>query len=268
MLRHFLIVAAVVFCAGITPVLGQASAEKNSSEYVTLMVTGEAKGKPDLMILELASEATAGNASDALAQCRSKADAASEAIAALSIQGAEVIREMYDFSSPTANTPYGMMQSAPTPAGTRASQVIKVKVKLGEASNTETLARTISRILDAANKAGVGFGQAPAWQAQVTGRASTSSVTYMLEDATALRMKAIDDCLVKAAQIKTALANSGVKAGRLVGIGYHQANVTMLANPWMAGAGGATSDSESATSTAPNEITVRISLNVKFSIQE
>ena len=268
MLKHFPLTSVFAFCIGISPVFGQASTKKNPCEHVTITVTGEAKGKPDLMVLELASEATAGNAGDALSQCRSKADKACEAIVALRIQGAEVIREMYEFSSPTAGTPYGMMQSASTPAGTKASQIIKVKVRLGEAINTKTLAETISRVLDAANKAGVGFRPPPAWQAQVTGQAAASPVTYVLEDATALRMKAIDDCLAKVAQIKNALANSGMKPGKIVGIEYNQTDVTCMTNPWMAVAAGATRESASATSTSPNEITVRITLNLRFSFQE
>lgn len=268
MLKHSLLMAAVAFCVGISSVLGQACAEKDPSGHITITVTGEAKGTPELMVLELASEATAGSASDALSQCKAKADVAFEAIVALGIQGAEVIREMYEFSSPTAGTPFSMMQSAPTPAGTKASQVIKVKVRLGEAIKTETLAETISQVLDAANKAGVGFSRAMAWRAQVTGEATSSPVTYVLEDATALRMKAVDDCLAKVAQIKSALANSGVKAGKLVGIGYHQGNATSMTNPWMALAGCAPPELASATSTSPTEITVRTSLNLRFSVQE
>ncbi len=267
MLRHSLLMAVFGSCVSVSPVLGQASAEKNCGDHVSITVTGEATGKPDLMVLELVSDATAGNASDALSQCRSKADAASQAIAALSIQGAEVIREMYEFSSPTAASPYNMMQSVPTPAGTRASQIIKVKVRLAKARDTESLAKTISKVLDAANKAGVGFRQAAAWQAQVTGQGTTSAVTYVLEDASALRLKAIDDCLDRVAQIKSALANSGVDPGELVGIGYHQTSPIGMANPWMAVAGGASSKSDSATSTSPSEITVRTSLTLRFSVQ-
>lgn len=268
MLRHSLLTAAVASCVSISPVLGQTFAEKDSGEHVTITVTGEAKGKPNLMVLALVSEATAGNAADALSQCMSKADAASGAVAALGIQNAEVIREMYEFSSPTAATPYSMMAGAPTLAGMKASQLIRVKVRLGEASNTEALADTISQILDAANKAGVGFKQVATWQAQATGRATASPVSYVLEDATDLRMKAIDDCLGKVAQIKSALANSGVRPGKLIGIRYNQTNMASRSNPWMAVAADATSESKSATSTSPNEITVRTSLTLRFSVQE
>lgn len=268
MLRHSLLTAAVAVCVSYSPALGQTLAEKNPGEHITITVTGEAKGKPDLMVLELVSEATAGNASDALSQCKSKADLACEAVAALGIQNAEVIREMYEFSSPNAATPYNMMQSTPTLAGMKASQLIKFKLRLGEGSSTANLADTISQVLDAANKAGVGFRQAATWRAQVTGSATASPVHYVLEDATALRMKAIDDCLGRVAQIKSALANSGVKPGKLVGIGYHQTNMSSTANPWTAVAAGATCDSNSAMSTSPDEITLCTSLTLRFSVQE
>ena len=268
MLKHSFFMAALALGVGISPILGQTMTERDPGEHVMITATGEAKGKPDLMILELAAEATAGNASDALSQCRSKADVACAAIAALGIQGAEVVREMYEFSSPTAGSPYGMMQPAPTPAGTKASQIIKVKVRLGDAIDSESLAKTIAQVLDAANKAGVGFRPAPAWQAQVTGRATSSPVTYVLEDATALRMKAIDDCLAKVGQIKSALARSGSKPGKLIRIAYAQNSATRMTNPWMAAAGGATSTSASANSNSPTEITVHATLNLRFSVQE
>jgi uncharacterized protein YggE len=88
----------------------------------------------------------------------------------------------------------------------------------------------------------------------------------VLEDATDLRMKAIDDCLGKVAQIKNALANSGVRPGQLVSIGYDQKDMASRVNPWADVAGRTTSESASATSASPTEITVRTSLRLRFSV--
>ena len=73
----------------VAPVL--LAADQENSLSVT--VNGEAKGKPDMMHIMLASEATAGNAVDALQQCRQKADAAATAVKALQIPNSTVIRE-------------------------------------------------------------------------------------------------------------------------------------------------------------------------------
>ena len=132
----------------------------------------------------------------------------------------------------------------------------------------EALAETISQILDAANKAGVGFRQAAGWQAQVTGKVTTSAVTYVLEDASTLRMRAIEDCLARVAKVKDTLAKSGVSPGELVGIGYRQSGKSGSVNPWMMTMLDGGSKPDSATSKSPHEITVRTSLTLRFSVKK
>ncbi len=268
MLDRLVLTIGLVLCAGFNPALGQVCAHTNPGENLTITVTGEAKGKPDTMYIELASEATAGNAVDAFQQCKQKADAAANAIAAMKIPNSEVLRDMYEFSSPTAGNPYAVMQPTATPSGTRVSQAIKVKVQMGDPSSMDELAETISQVFDAANKAGVGLQQASPWGAQVMGRTAVGPVKYVLEDATVLRKKAIADALQKANEMKDNLIASGLSAGRLVGMTYSQVGQTGAIALWQgATLGKDVLGEESASSTTPKEVTVRCSLVFTYKIE-
>ena len=234
------------------------------SNRLAITVTGEAKGKPDTMYITLASEATAGNAADAFQQCKQKADAAAKAIAALELSNCEILREMYEFSSPAAGPAYSMAQPSAAPVGTKVSQMIKVKVDLDEGRAVDKLAETISHVLDAANKAGVGFKQMSQWPVQVTGQPTVTPVTYILEDATPLRKKAIADSLSKATEIREALAKSGVKAGKLIGVVYSQAGKWPVLWP----AATDTLGDKSAASSSPKEVTVRCTMSYTYEVEQ
>ena len=268
MLNRVVLMAGLVVCGSVTPALGQVSEGVTPGRNLTITVTGKAKGKPDAMYIELASEATAGNAADAFQQCKQKADAAAKAIAALKNPDSQVLRKMYEFSSPTAGNPYGVMQPTAAPAGTKVTQVIEVKVKMGDARAIDQLAATISRVFDAANKAGVGFRQASPWPVQVSGQAANAPVKYVLEDATALRKAAIADSVRMAGQVKEALAKSSVTGGKLLGVRYSKLGVTDQAALWATiAAGSATTDQKSATSLSPEEVTVSCSLTFTYEVE-
>jgi len=267
MVKHLALPVGLALCAGFSPVLGQVCAQTNAEENLTITVTGEAKGTPDTMYIGLASEATAGNAADAFQQCKQKADAAVKAIGALGVPNSEIIREMYEFSSATAASLYSIVQPAAAPAGTRVSQVIEVKVKIEEGAAADDLAEIISRVLDAANKAGVGFKQPTIWQAQVTGQGTVTPISYILEDATPLRKQAVADSLSKAAEIKDALAKSGVKAGKLLGVGYVQAGQSQAAVYWpVASLDMDKLGDKAASSSSPERVTVRCSLSYTYEV--
>jgi len=202
-------------------------------------------------------------------RCKKKADAAVKAINDLKIPNSKILREMYEFSSPAAANPYGVPQPAAVPAGTRVSQVLKLKVALDKGAGMDKLAGIVSRVLDAANKAGVGFKQMSQWQMQVTGRTTVTPVTYVLEDATALRKKAVADSLSKAGAIKGALAASGVKAGKLVGVAYAQPPQGQWAVAWQTAVAGAQMrDGKSAVSSSPEEVTVYCSMSYTYEVEQ
>lgn len=269
MLKHVVLMTGLVVCGSITSVPGEVGSDRACGEDLAIMVTGQAKGKPDTMYLELASEATAGNSADAFEQCKQKAEAAAKAIADLGIPDSEIVREMYEFSSPTAGAAFAAVQPTAVPAGTKVSQVIKVKVKMSRMSGMDKLADTISRVFDAANKAGVGFKQPSPWQVQVTGQSTTTPVRYVLEDATALMKDAIADSVGKASDVKDALAKSGVQAGKLLGIRYSQIGRANPAAYWLAGAADIAGPGErSASSSSPEEVTVSCSLTFRYEVAQ
>jgi uncharacterized protein YggE len=261
------LVVGLVNYGGMAPVLGQVYATVSPGENLRISVTGYAKGSPDTMHIELASEATAGNAADAFQQCKQKADGAANAIAALKIPGCQVLRQMYEFSSPTAGSPYTVLQPTAAPAGTKVSQVITVKVRMGDASDMDGLAQTISQVFDAANKAGVGLKQASAWEAQLTGQAAASPVKYVLEDATALRKQAIADALADANEMKDGLIASGIGVGRLVGVACYQDGAAGAIVWPQSTLGKNLLGEKSASSGTPEEVVVRCSLTLTYELE-
>jgi len=239
------------------------------TDALTINVTGEAKGKPDTAFITLAGEATAGNASDALQQCKQKADVAATAIRSLGIKGCEVVREMYEFSSPAPANPYGGMQPSSQPTGTKVSQEVKVKIGLVHPIDAEQLAVTISKVFDAANKSGVGLRQVSAWRAQVTGQSAANPVTYVITDATELRKAAITDAVVKAEEIRKVLVDRGIDLGPLSQVGYSGMSALQAAASWQGLAGGtSTADEKSANSVSPDEVTIHCSLSFAYRVKQ
>jgi len=57
------------------PAVGQFRAQTEAKQDLTSTIIIGAKGKPDTAYIDLVAHATAGNADDALEQCREKADA-------------------------------------------------------------------------------------------------------------------------------------------------------------------------------------------------
>lgn len=269
MMKCFVLISGVVLFGDMTSVSGQVYTGTLHGEHLTITVTGEATGKPDTMYVTLAAEATAGNAADAFQQCKQKADAAAKAIEDLKIPNSKVVRQMSEFSSPTAGNPYGLPQPSAVPSGTKVSQILKVKVALDEQLAMDELAAIVSRVLDTANKTGVGFNRMPQWQAQVSGQTTVSPVTYVLEDATALRKRAIADSLSKAREIRGTLATAGVKAGKLIGVAYDQTPQGQWPVFWATvGADPQRVDGkESAVSSSPGKVTVYCSVSYTYEVE-
>jgi uncharacterized protein YggE len=93
-------------------------------------------------------------------------------------------------------------------------------------------------------------------------------VKYVLEDATALRKKAVADALQKANEMKDNLIASGLSAGRLVGIKYSQRGQTGAIAMWPGSTPGKdVLGKESASSTTPEEVAVRCSLVFTYKIE-
>lgn len=267
MMNRVVFVAGVMTCWVTASATAQMHPTTSHGNDLTIKVTGEAKGKPDTMYVTLAADATAGNAADAFQQCKQKADAAAKAIEDLKIPNSEVIREVYEFSSPAGNM-YGMPQSPVVPSGTRVSQTLKVKVTLSGDLAVEELAGTISRVLDVANKTGVGFTPASPARMQVTGEPTITPVTYALEDATAIRMKAVANGLARAKEIKETLITSGVKVGKLLGVKYDQTTRNRRSAFWPAGVPGSQMPSDkSAVSSSPKEVTVYCSMSYTYKVE-
>lgn len=236
-------------------------------DNLTITVTGKAEGKPDTMYIMLSAEATAGNAVDALQQCKQKADAATQAINDLKIANTTVVREMYLFASPASGTPYGMSSATTVPTGTKVSQLLKVKVKLGKSFEQAQLATTVSRVLDAANKKGVGFKARSRWQAQMSGQKVVTPVTYVLEDATELNKKALANALDKANDTRETLETLGIKMGSLVKLGYVNASSAQTTVFWQAASKDKSLEADkSAVSSSPKEVTVSCSLTLAYKI--
>lgn len=234
----------------------------SGQDVFSITATGEAKGSPDVMRIELVSEATAGNASDAFRQCKEKADAAAKAIDAMQIPGSQLTRTMYEFSSP-ATDPISSVRPLAGPAGTRVSQVLRVIVKIDGKSKPENLAETVSRVFDAANKSGVGMKQGGRRE-QILGE-GTPAVTYVLQDVRPLAKLAIADAFQKAEEIKGSLVASGASPGTLVGIDFRQMEEMMTSRRASLDSDGL--DRKAAVSSSPEAVTVTRSLVFRYRVE-
>lgn len=264
------LVAALVVSLGAEATrAGEAGSKGLPERTITVTVTGQASAKPNAMHIRLVSQATAGTASDALKQCKKKADSAVQAIKALSIKDSAVERKMYEFSHPSSGNPYVMRQPAVQTAGTKVSQAIEFKLRGIQGKKQEELAATIAKVLDAANKAGVGLAEVSAFQARVTGGGEAVGVRYALEDATPLREKALKDALNRS---KVALANlekSGVKIGKLKSIAYNSQSVLGAAGLYLAlGLGEKRKEEKAAYSSSPQEVTASVPLSLAYEIKD
>ena len=147
--------AAVAFLAYSHTARGADSSRSANGLSITVM--GKSTGQPDTMKITLSSSGTAGTASDALQQCTQKTDSAVKAVQELGIDNMNVEVSMCQFSSPAAAASYMMQQVPSTPSGTMATQAIVVKVANIRTKDKGELAAIVVRVLDAANKVGVGI---------------------------------------------------------------------------------------------------------------
>ncbi len=265
------IVAAAVVAAtllAVVPVWAQPESYRDWRGDLTITVTGEARGRPDVMQIELVSEAVAASASDAFRQCKEKGDSAAKAIGELKIPESQVAREMYEFSPPAPSDPLSPLGFSRAPKGTRVLQVLKVKVKITEKSARDNLAATISRVFDAAHKCGVSFREASGPRSEIFGEGGPPPVTYLLQDATPLAKRAVADAFQKAKEARDTLTASGVRPGTLVSVDYQRFTEMQEAMPWRRSAiGRDTLDAKSAVSTSPDEVIVRRSLTFTYQIR-
>lgn len=258
-----LLMAAVAFLA--YSHTAESADASRSANGLSITVMGKATGQPDTMKITLSSSGTAGTASDALQQCTQKTDSAVKAVQELGIDNVNVEVSMCQFSSPIAAASYMMQQVPSTPSGTMATQAIIVKVANIRSKNKEELAGIVARVLDAANKVGVGISQ-PNMQAAMQGLAN-NPVEYMIADASELRASALEDAMQKMASRKELFKKSGMKIGRLL-----STNDSLIAassmNVWQqfVDANNASRDEGSASSTDPEKVTVTQRLTMIYEI--
>ena len=236
---------------------------------VRIAVTGEASAPPDVARVELAAEATAGNAEDALTQCQSKADAAVAEINALGLEGTEITRDMYRFTSPTTQDSFSMSTPTTAPMGTRTMQRIKVDIPLEAPVDQGALARTIARILQSGNKVGVGIAGGGAGRDYFPRDEDISPVSFVVLDATALYDAALQDAVARAADLKEHLAGLGMKPGALAGVAASE-GVSRCGEIWFPGRPdtGSSAVRKEATSRRPEEVVVRRSLALHYELAE
>ncbi len=236
-----------------------------SASGLSITVMGKSTGQPDTMRITLSSSATAGTASDAFQQCEKKSDSAVQAIQELDINNMTVEADMFQFSSPIAAASYMMQQAASPPSGTMATQFIIVKVANISTKDKGELATIASRILDAANKVGVGISQMNI-QAAMQGMLN-NPVEYTIADDSELRASALEDAMQKMASKKELFEKSGMKIGRLLSANDSMITTSSM-NVWQqfVQARDSAREEGSVSSTDPEKVTVTQKLTMTYEI--
>jgi uncharacterized protein YggE len=264
-MRFCLVVILGVALLGLgMPAVGQGMMDADNG--VTVSTLGEAVGAPDTMVVTLFAEATSGNASDALQQCTDKTAAATAGIEGLNLSGAVVAAKMITFANASSGDPFGLGGMNPPPTGTTVSQVITVKVPLARPVNRGALSSTISAILDAANKVGVGLGSPSSAERDFMGEPKVGAIQYVLEDATALRAAALKDAFARTADVRAQLGASGVKVGKLIDVNYYQDDGPSEWMPFSDLSGSQAAPSPSSTS--PETVYVHARLTCVYALVE
>ena len=258
-----LLMAAVAFLAYSHTAEGADTSRSANGLSITVM--GKSTGQPDTMKITLSSSGTAGTASDALQQCAQKTDSAVKAVQELGIDNMDVEVSMCQFSSPVAAASFMMQQVPSAPSGTTATQSIIVKVANIRTKDKGELAAIVARVLDAANKAGVGLSQTN-MQAAMQGM-SNNPVAYTLADASELRAAALKDAMEKMASRKELFEKSGMKIGRLLSVNDSTVVASGM-NVWQQylDANNASREDGSVSSTDPEKVTVTQKLTMVYKI--
>jgi len=231
---------------------------------VTVNATGLATARPDTMYVRFVSEAGADAAAEALKECRKNAEEAAKAVAALNVENAAVERKMYRFGGAESAMRLGGRDQGEAGGKARVAQLIEVRIGKIQGKKQEELAETLARVIDAATKAGVEL--ADSLHERMTGEAGPAAVEYALEDASALREKALKDALAKA---KATLEGLGLKVGRLKSVDCSAREA--LENPaaWMGAAPAqGPREAKAAFSSSPDEVAVTASVTVTHEIGE
>ncbi len=266
LLRHVLLVS-VFLSVPQGLFAAQAESTQISGKRLTISVKGKATGTADRVRLSFMSQATAEKTSDALKQCKDKADAATKAIEILGIEDLVIRRDMYRFSRPDVAA-YQMIQAATLPSGMQVSQPINVSISAIQPINTSELAVIISRVIDASKSGAVGPAKPAGIQAQIYGGAPPF-VEYELSDASALKGHAIIDALAKARSVKKSFEMNDIPVGKLVSIQFGQQDAIASGNIWEQAVSQFQQETSGASTTSdtPNEIVVECSITLVYEIE-
>jgi uncharacterized protein YggE len=257
---YALLVGVAVGCC----LAGEARPGEPAERTVTVSATGQATARPDTMYVRFIAEGSADAAAEALKECRKNAEEAAKAIAALNVENAAVERKMYRFGGAESAIRFGARDGAEAGAKARVAQLLEVKVRKIQGKKQEELAEVLAKVIDAAAKAGLEL--ADALHERMTGEVGPAAVEYALEDAGALREKALKDALARA---KATLESLGLKVGKLKSVDCNARELAESPALW-AGTASARGPKEekAAFSASPDEVTVTATLTVTHEISE
>jgi uncharacterized protein YggE len=279
-----LLAAAILPLAG-----GLARAADNPG--ITVSATGEAKAKPTQVELNLTAAGSAELAGDAMVKYRDALRRMTSAFEALKMENLEVTEQGLSYSE--ANSAGQAAALAAFGGGTAPAAKPQVQISRGlqlvlkqiEQLPEQALMEKIARILDTAKDSGASQGApANARMAMImasmgVGQSGDLGVTFVVEDADAVRQRAYEDAFAQARARAQRLASlAGVKLGPVLSVeedapspaqDKDQASMQMrmLATIYGMASSGQEAESSRITSDKYEEIPVRVALRVRFAIE-
>lgn len=238
-----------------------------AEEYVEINVTGRVKAKPDTLYIKLLATGYGSDYAGALKQCMEESANTVQAIDKLKIKHALIELDMHQLGGLNNATAFAVMssRSGTMPPGTQVSQSITVKIKIDDNTDFESIASTISRILDAANHAGAGLYQATPPGMIIPGMTNTA-IQYVLEDSDAYLTEAMADALDRANAMKDSLLRQGLKIGALVNVVYKNNDMTALPAPYNVIQQLIQQSGRGITSSNPEEVIITSVLTAKYKL--
>ena len=280
MRMHLSVVLVAVGFFGVTADRAVAAAGADEAG-VTVAATGETTVRPNRLEIEIKAAASAELTGDAVVKYRDALKRAKDAFDKLKIDKLEMIDRGMNVANSSAggNANNFAAMNGNQPAAkpeVSISKTLRLEVTGIDKMSEEELAQLVAKLLDTAKDAGVVAGpdSNSAMMMRMGVSVPNTVVTYVADDAAAVRTKAGEDAFRQAKERAQRLADlAGARLGPVLSMeetsatSGHEQSMQEKVIQMIYGGGGSTPDDPQLTSSTLMEMPVRVGLKVRFALE-